>query len=154
MSITDLQEVSSYSAIIEAHISRLPTSTTNTGIERPLSESDCAQLLEEIRIVKTQSDSSEQATGHFAALETVFRELFVSRIASTPIDDPSFSQVWILLDIVNILSDKELCEPGLGFWLVEELLDSQTTDGCRKVFDYLESRRERMTAQNFKHKNL
>lgn len=31
------------------------------------------------------------------------------------------------------------------FWLIEELLDSQTIDGCRKVFDYLESRRERNT---------
>ena len=28
---------------------------------------------------------------------------------------------------------------------MEELLDSQTIDGCRKVFDYLESRRERNT---------
>lgn len=36
----------------------------------------------------------------------------------------------------------EQCEPGLIFWLIEELLDSQTIDGCRKVFDYLESRRE------------
>lgn len=39
----------------------------------------------------------------------------------------------------------EQCEPGLIFWLIEELLDSQTIDGCRKVFDYLESRRERTT---------
>lgn len=39
----------------------------------------------------------------------------------------------------------EQCEPGLIFWLIEELLDSQTIDGCRKVFDYLESRRERNT---------
>ena len=40
----------------------------------------------------------------------------------------------------------EQCEPGLVFWLVEELLDSQTLDGCRIIFDYLDSRRERMTA--------
>jgi hypothetical protein len=39
----------------------------------------------------------------------------------------------------------EQCEPGLIFWLIEELLDSQTIEGCRKVFDYLESRRERNT---------
>lgn len=42
--------------------------------------------------------------------------------------------------------EPEQCEPGLIFWLIEELLDSQTIDGCRKVFDYLESRRERITA--------
>jgi hypothetical protein len=40
----------------------------------------------------------------------------------------------------------EQCEPSLVFWLVEELLDSQTIDGCRNVFDYLDSRRERITA--------
>lgn len=37
---------------------------------------------------------------------------------------------------------------------MEELLDSQTIAACRKVFDYLESRRERMTAKQFKQKEL
>jgi THO complex subunit 1 len=37
---------------------------------------------------------------------------------------------------------------------VEELLDSQTIAGCQKIFDYLESRRERITAKHFKQKNL
>ena len=49
------------------------------------------------------------------------------------------------------MSDRRLdqCEPGLAFWLVEELLDTQTIDGCRTVFGYLESRRERMCAVGF-----
>lgn len=62
--------------------------------------------------------------------------------------------MWNLLDIVSILSDDELCDHALGFWLVEELLDSQTIAGCGKVFDYLESRRERMTSKHFKQKEL
>ena len=84
--------------------------------------------------------------------------------STTSIEDTSFIQIWNLLDIVSIFSDNgnlynfmilwrayltsrlEQCEPGLIFWLIEELLDSQTIDGCRKVFDYLESRRERNTA--------
>ena len=37
---------------------------------------------------------------------------------------------------------------------MEELLDSQTIAGCRKVFDFLESRRERITAKHFKQKQL
>jgi THO complex subunit 1 len=37
---------------------------------------------------------------------------------------------------------------------VEELLDSQTIAGCRRIFDYLESRRERITAKHFGQKNL
>ena len=40
------------------------------------------------------------------------------------------------------------------FWLVEELLDTQTIDGCRILFDYLDSRRERITAKHFKAKSL
>ena len=39
-------------------------------------------------------------------------------------------------------------------WLVEELLDSQTIGGCRTVFDFLESRRERITAKHFQPKKL
>lgn len=52
------------------------------------------------------------------------------------------------------MSDLEQCEPSLLFWLVEELLDTQTIDGCRIVFDYLDSRRERITARHFKQKSL
>jgi THO complex subunit 1 len=62
--------------------------------------------------------------------------------------------LWNLLDIVSILADDEQVEPGLLFWLVEELLDSQTISGCRKIFDFLESRRERITAKHFASKNL
>jgi len=62
--------------------------------------------------------------------------------------------MWNLLDIISILSDDEQCDTALLFWLVEELLDSQTIAGCRKIFDYLESRRERITAKHFLSKNL
>jgi THO complex subunit 1 len=62
--------------------------------------------------------------------------------------------MWNLLDIISILSDDEQCDTALLFWLVEELLDSQTIAGCRKIFDYLESRRERITARHFSQKNL
>ncbi|KAL8661937.1 MAG: hypothetical protein Q9202_005138 [Teloschistes flavicans] len=91
---------------------------------------------------------------HYAALETACRTIFYELLASTSIQDPSFGQIWDLLDVVLVLSDIPLCEPGLVFWLVEELLDSQTIDGCRIVFDYLDSRRERLTAKNFKQKQL
>ena len=55
---------------------------------------------------------------------------------------------------MSTLSDRDLCEAGLIFWLVEELLDSQTIDGCRIVFDYLDSRRDRLTSKHFKEKSL
>lgn len=62
--------------------------------------------------------------------------------------------MWNLFDILSILSDDEQCDPALLFWLVEELLESQTITGCRKIFDYLESRRERIMAKHFKMKRF
>lgn len=53
-----------------------------------------------------------------------------------------------------MLSDSGKCEPALLFWLVEELLESQTIAGCRKIFDFLESRREKITAKHFEQKKL
>lgn len=67
---------------------------------------------------------------------------------------PEFVKIWNLFDIISILSDDEQCDAALLFWLIEELLDSQTIAGCRKIFDYLESRREKITAKHFSQKNL
>lgn len=55
---------------------------------------------------------------------------------------------------MSILADDGQTEPGLLFWLIEELLDSQTIAGCRTIFDFLESRRDRITAKHFSSKNL
>ncbi|KAI0866874.1 THO complex subunit 1 transcription elongation factor-domain-containing protein [Xylaria cubensis] len=90
----------------------------------------------------------------YAAVETASRKIFSSMVASTSINSPEFVRVWNLFDFLSVLSDNEQCDPALLFWLVEELLDSQTVDGCRKVFDFLESRRERITAKNLKQKSL
>ena len=48
----------------------------------------------------------------------------------------------------------EQCDPALVLWFIEELLESQTIPGCRRVFDYLESRRESITAKHLKQKHL
>lgn len=42
------------------------------------------------------------------------------------------------------LTETGQCDAQLVFYLIEELFDSQTTDGCRIVLDYLESRGERL----------
>lgn len=56
-------------------------------------------------------------------------------------------RVWNLFDILYFLSEDSECDGALLVWLVEELLESQTIAGCRIVFDYLESRRERITTE-------
>ncbi|KIW17854.1 hypothetical protein PV08_05049 [Exophiala spinifera] len=154
MSSTDVPVVGLYRPLLERHIQRLSSSREEADSDAPILESDCVDLLDELRSIRTQQEASASVQLHNAALETVFRELLIDVVARIDISEPAFSQIWTMLDITTILSDNELCDPGLGFWLVEELLDSQTIDGCRKVFDYLESRRERMTAKHFKQKSL
>jgi THO complex subunit 1 len=134
-----LESVAAYRNIIEPYL------------DHP--EDDHAGLIDQLRH-QNEAGSSQGQPAQFAAIETVFRDKFYELLATTEIFDVAFDSVWHLLDVVSILSDKELCESGLIFWLIEELLDSQTIDGCRKVFDYLESRRERITSKHFKQKQL
>lgn len=62
--------------------------------------------------------------------------------------------MWNFFDLIQCLSDRGQCDPALLVWLLEELLDSQTIPGCRKIFDYLESRRKRIISKNFNDKKL
>ena len=133
------ESVAAYRNIIEPYL------------DRP--EADYSSLLQKLQH-QNAANTTQGQPAQFAAIETVFRDKFYELLATTEIFDPAFDSVWHLLDVVAILSDKELCESGLIFWLIEELLDSQTIDGCRKVFDYLESRRERITSKHFKQKQL
>lgn len=154
MSVDNVTSVAVYKPLIETYIQALSEKREDGDVDSPVLESDCSQLVEQIQAIRKDVEPSEAQQIHNAAIETVFREIFVDTVATVDISEPAFAQVWVLLDIIAILSDNELSDPGLGFWLVEELLDSQTIDGCRRVFDYLESRRERITAKHFKQKSL
>ncbi|RDA93335.1 hypothetical protein CP533_0305 [Ophiocordyceps camponoti-saundersi (nom. inval.)] len=130
-----------------------------SSIEPALNASDFDNLFgrvaESLASDEVASRSREAAKTHqFAVIETAARDLFDRLIAFTPIESPEFVKMWHLLDILSLLSDNGQCDPALLFWLVEVLLDSQTIAGCRTIFDYLESRRERITAKHFKQKNL
>ncbi|KAK4233478.1 THO complex subunit 1 transcription elongation factor-domain-containing protein [Achaetomium macrosporum] len=129
------------------------------SIEPPLEKSDFDDLRRQLSDafgydVTAEDPADTKRTQRFAVIETAVRDTFKSVTATTPIESPAFVRVWNLFDILSFLSDSELCDPALLFWLVEELLDSQTIAGCRKVFDFLESRRERITAKHFKQKQL
>ncbi|KAI9839702.1 MAG: hypothetical protein M1838_004307 [Thelocarpon superellum] len=133
-------------------------------IEPPLALSDFGGRVEQLgragadgRVDVASTPATPQA--QYAIIETSVRGIFNELLASTPIDDPRFTQVPLpapvnISQLNKALTRAEQCEPGLIFWLIEELLDSQTIGGCRKVFDYLESRRERITAKHFQKKNL
>lgn len=133
-------------------ITKVPLVATYRDLAESSTQEDAHRILEQVQHVRAESDEDNSA--HNSALDTAFRELFVELIASLDINKEEFAPVWSLLDSVNLLCDNKLCEAALGFWLVEDLLDSQTIQGCRKVFNYLESRRERMTKINHDAKHL
>lgn len=100
------------------------------------------------------SDAVGDKETHKSIVERAARNIFYDILASTPIDHPAFVQIWNLLDILQYCGDRDQCYSGLVLLLVEELLDSQSIDGCRIVFDFLESRREVLIATNSKNKDL
>lgn len=91
---------------------------------------------------------------YWAAVEDAARHVYQDRAASTLIKDPGFVEIWNLIDILSVCTDQDQCDPALAWWLIEELLETQSIDGCRIVFDYLESRRERLVGSLFKKKEL
>ncbi|KAL2195491.1 THO complex subunit 1 transcription elongation factor-domain-containing protein [Corynascus similis CBS 632.67] len=140
-------------------LARAESVKKTASIEPPLEKSDLGDLRQQLSDALGYEFTADEPVDtkkaqRFALIETAARDIFKSLVATTPIESPSFVHVWNLLDILSLLSDCELCDPALLFWLVEELLDSQTIAGCRKVFDFLESRRERITANHFKQKQL
>ncbi|KAK1779279.1 THO complex subunit 1 transcription elongation factor-domain-containing protein [Copromyces sp. CBS 386.78] len=152
--------VAAFSAFLDNLLARAEAVKPTASIEPPLDKADFQdlqiQLNEALGIDPSQVGQVNDAkrTQRHAIIETAVRDTFSNLIATTSIDSPHFARVWNLFDILSILSDDEQCDPALLLWLVEELLDSQTIAGCRKVFDFLESRRERITAKHFDQKKL
>lgn len=150
-----VQGVVIFGELLEDLLQRAEKVKQTNSIEPPLNKPGFADILERLESAFFSSaDSTELKKRSHAVIETAIRDKFNNLLASTTIGSPSFVKVWNLLDIISILSDDEQCDTALLFWLVEELLDSQTIAGCRRIFDYLESRRERITAKHFASKNL
>jgi THO complex subunit 1 len=118
--------------------------------ERPITEAECKVLLQQFRDVFAGSGVEPLQL----IVDTTLRDLLYAWISELSITDPRFARVWYLLDIATFLGDCGYSEPASNFLLVENILDSQTVSGCRRVFDYLESRRDKLIATNFKAKNL
>ncbi|RYC59781.1 hypothetical protein CHU98_g6442 [Xylaria longipes] len=150
----EVPQVSAMADLLKDALVHAQTLKPAATIEPPLTKSHFDPFIARLPAIFTSQGRDTDKTRLYAAVETAARKVFSSMVASTPIDSPEFVRVWNLFDFLSVLSDSEQCDPALLFWLVEELLDSQTVDGCRKVFDFLESRRERITAKNLKQKSL
>lgn len=153
--------VSEFETLLTELLDEASAAKQTTTIEPALVKSDFVNIHDRVaaslaKSADAESNASSESlrSRQFALVETAARDFFSKLIATTSIDSPEFVKMWNLLDILSILSDDGQCDPALLFWLVEELLDSQTVAGCRIIFDFLESRRERITAKHFKQKNL
>ncbi|TAQ86778.1 hypothetical protein B7494_g4892 [Chlorociboria aeruginascens] len=150
-----VQAVVAFGELLSSMLQNAEMVKKTSTVEPPLSKSDIGKSFAQLAEIFSFSVSPElKKRNQYAVIETAVRDEFNNLLASTTIGTPSFVRLWNLLDIISILSDDEQCDPALLFWLVEELLDSQTIAGCRTIFDYLESRREKITTKHFGQKNL
>jgi THO complex subunit 1 len=168
-----ISAVTTFSSFLDELLERAQSAKPTTSIEPALDKSVFQGILQGANnalpgneVQKPGEGEDSRKLQRYAIVETAVRDAFADLIvssqmvskahkaipadnlqATTPIESPEFVRVWNLLDIVSILANVELCDPALIFGLVEELLDGQTIKGCRKVFEFLESRRERVTAK-------
>ncbi|KAI0902123.1 THO complex subunit 1 transcription elongation factor-domain-containing protein [Annulohypoxylon nitens] len=147
----EVPQVDAFAALLKDTLNHAQSVKPSESIEPPLTQADFDSQLAQIPTIFT---SEKEKTRQNAVIEIATRNMFSSLVATTSIDAPEFVQVWNLFDFLSVLSDNDQCDPALLFWLVEELLDSQTTEKCRKIFDYLESRREQIIVHNLIAKKL
>lgn len=150
-SASDLEPVTVIGNRLTALLDRARQEKPESSVEPALQLSSFSN---EVAALHDGLDAKYDQAYRFSCVETAAREAFYSLVHSTDIQDPAFGDVWNLLDIVLMCGDHGKCTPELVCWLLEELLDSQTTVGCRTVFDYLDSRRERLAQKDFHKKNL
>lgn len=147
----ELVPVANVAARLRSLLARAQTVKPESTVEPALPTAD---FVEDVSALHDDFSEQYEPLYRVKAVEAATREIFYTLITSTDINEPSFVQVWNLLDIVLICGDHGKCDAGLVCLLLEELLDSQTTDGCRTVFDYLDSRRDRLARKDFDKKNL
>ncbi|KAI1104657.1 THO complex subunit 1 transcription elongation factor-domain-containing protein [Jackrogersella minutella] len=158
-STKDLEyELSQVDALLKDALDHARSIKPSASIEPPLTRIDFDSLLARLPTIfpwiSSDNVLEKDKFRQYAVVETAARNVFSHLVAITSIDSPEFVQIWNLFDFLSVLSDSDQCDHALFFWLVEELLDSQTTDGCRKIFDFLESRREQIISQNLGSKKL
>ncbi|KAF2500338.1 hypothetical protein BU16DRAFT_614112 [Lophium mytilinum] len=149
MAVRDIEPALAMTGRLQGLLKRASQIKASTAIDPPLQVSELSSE-DEMLLGPITGD----AELHKSIVDAAARNIFYNILATTSIEDPSFVQVWNLLDILQYCGDKDQCYSGLVFLLVEELLDSQSIDGCRIIFDFLESRREALIANGSKNKDL
>jgi THO complex subunit 1 len=149
MAVHDAEPGHAMTLTLEQLLKRARQVKKQTAIDPPLQISDLISSNEPL-LGPVMGDPET----HKTIIESSAKNVFYAILASTQIDDPAFVNIWNLLDILQYCGDQNQCSPQLVLLLIEELLDGQTIEGCRVVFNYLESRREIIISTNSKNKDL
>ncbi|KAF2115991.1 nuclear matrix protein [Lophiotrema nucula] len=149
MAVSDIPPTNAMASRLNELLERVRKSKPGASLASPLAVSQFTPTDEPL-FVRPSGDGEVYMT----AFETAARTIFYQHLASTQIKDEAFAKVWILLDILQYCGDRDICSKQLVLLLIEELLDSQSIDGCRDVFTYLESRREAIIAMTSLNKSL
>ncbi|KAF7531516.1 hypothetical protein G7054_g8816 [Neopestalotiopsis clavispora] len=139
----DIPEVVAFGAALENALQHAKVVKPSATIEPPLTKNDFSPFLSQLPTIFS-SEAYAEKSRQLLVFESVVRRRFDDLISTTSIDSPEFVEVWNLIDLTIVLAESGQCDSGLALTLVELLLDSQTLQGCRTAFDYLESRRERL----------
>ena len=100
MSSAGVQSVEEYTVLIENLLAKARELKPEGGIEPALTPHDFGSNLNEIK-ERSQGNPSR----NYAAIETACRNIFYDLLASRSIKEPSFCEVWNLLDVLSIFSD-------------------------------------------------
>lgn len=137
---------------LQALLQKAKETKPSASVDPALSHTDVGQ---DIATICDDVFETLPKTQRQTVLETAARKVFYSHVQSADIYEPTFVDIWNLFDILLIFCEVEKPKPEPDFqytliWVfIEELVESQTTDRCRVIFDYLESRRERLIQRDF-----
>ncbi|KAF2153803.1 hypothetical protein K461DRAFT_292513 [Myriangium duriaei CBS 260.36] len=117
----------------------------------PLSSKTLDQSITQLKEALHNATQESQIA---SVLETAARRIFYHNLKSTTVVQPESHRIWTFLDVLLLLSETRQTGRSIIWYLIEELVESQTADSCRIVFDYLDSRRERLTEREFQVTHL
>jgi len=141
MSVEDVPLSRDVEALLRNLLDKATTLKTTDTLEPALPIAPFVDDINRISAFFSHDQDTLPESSRHNIFETAARDVFYSVVAEHEAHTTTFTTIYNLLDILQQCTEHNLCDSALTLWLVEELLDSQTIDGCRLVFDYLESRR-------------
>lgn len=149
MSVDNIATIQDIISTLRDTLEKAGTINTADTIGPPLPIASFEGDLRRLESIFETPDDSVSKDSRFGVFEYAARSIFYQLVAANLVDG-FFNSLCDFFDLLQLCADHAICEDTLPLLLIEELLEGQTIDGCRRVFDYLESRRERLVPHGFR----